>query len=286
MKMFTKTILRGVGQVMFQNNALTGLLFLIGIFYNSLLMGIGAILGNVISTITAYLFKYSRDDIENGLYGYNGTLTGIAIYFYFGFSFISTIGIIFGAFISTIVMCEMKKRIGPLTASFVVSTWLVILLIKLFNLIPLLSSSLEKVGSLNILQAASMGFGQVMFQGSIITGILFFIAIFVNSRKSAIYALYGSILGIFIALILLLSLSMINIGLFGYNAVLCAIALGNDDKKSFLYATIAVILSVIFTYLFGKLGIIALTAPFVISTWIVLLIKYFVDRKITVSQTP
>ncbi|MDP2944337.1 MAG: urea transporter, partial [bacterium] len=32
---YFKIILRGVGQVMLQNNALTGLLFLVGIFYNS-----------------------------------------------------------------------------------------------------------------------------------------------------------------------------------------------------------------------------------------------------------
>ena len=30
------TLLRGVGQVMFQNNPITGLLFLVGIFINSL----------------------------------------------------------------------------------------------------------------------------------------------------------------------------------------------------------------------------------------------------------
>ena len=32
---FVKTVLKGVGQVMFQNNALTGLLFLIGIFWGA-----------------------------------------------------------------------------------------------------------------------------------------------------------------------------------------------------------------------------------------------------------
>ena len=31
----TKIILRGISQIMLQNNSLTGLLFLIGIFYNS-----------------------------------------------------------------------------------------------------------------------------------------------------------------------------------------------------------------------------------------------------------
>lgn len=45
---------RGIGQVMFQNNALSGLLMLIGIFLNSWQMGILAVCGNIISTLTAH----------------------------------------------------------------------------------------------------------------------------------------------------------------------------------------------------------------------------------------
>ena len=70
---------RGVGQVMFQNNALSGLLMLAGILLNSWQMALLAIAGNVVSTLTACLSGYSREDIRNGLYGFNGTLVGIAI---------------------------------------------------------------------------------------------------------------------------------------------------------------------------------------------------------------
>lgn len=45
---------RGIGQVMFQNNALSGLLMLIGIFLNSWEMGMLAVSGNIISTLTAH----------------------------------------------------------------------------------------------------------------------------------------------------------------------------------------------------------------------------------------
>lgn len=38
---------RGVGQVMFQNNAMSGLLMLVGIFVNSWEMGILAVSGNM-----------------------------------------------------------------------------------------------------------------------------------------------------------------------------------------------------------------------------------------------
>ena len=70
---------RGVGQVMFQNNALSGALMLVGILLNSWQMALLAVAGNVISTLTAYISGYSREDINNGLYGFNGTLVGIAV---------------------------------------------------------------------------------------------------------------------------------------------------------------------------------------------------------------
>ena len=132
MKKFTKTILRGVSQVMLQNNAITGLIFLVGISYNSWLAFLGAVFGNIISTVTAYLFRYNNEDIENGLYGFNGTLVGIAVFFYFGLSFYSILFIIIGSFISSVVMNIMKKKMIAFTAPFVISTWLVIIFVKLF----------------------------------------------------------------------------------------------------------------------------------------------------------
>lgn len=273
MKDYIIKILRGVGQVMLQNSVWTGLLFLIGIFYNSWLLGLGAILGTIISTNTALILKYSKDDIDNGLYGFNGTLVGIAILFYFPVNFLTIFFLVFGAFISTIIMNKMKLMVPAYTAPFVLSTWVVIIAIKFFSLSSLIFSPLPPDTAFYLFSMTSHGLGQVMFQGSLVTGLIFLLAIFINSKMSALYALYGSALGGFLALALSLPLNAINIGLFGYNAVLCGIALGSKTKKNFILATLAILLSVVINYLMGNLGFITLTAPFVLATWIVLLIK-------------
>jgi urea transporter len=263
---------------MLQNNALTGLLFLVGIFYNSWILGLGAIIGAIISTNSASILKYSKEDIDNGLYGFNGALVGVAVLFFFEINIFSIILIIAGSFLSTVAMCEMKKRIPAYTAPFVISTWVVILIIKFFNLVPFISSASLQANSLNLFSTISTGVGQVMFQGSIITGLIFIIAILINSRTSAIYAVYGSLLGGLFALLLSLPLDMINVGLFGYNAVLCGIALGTKKWSGFVFATFAILLSVLINYWLGGWGIITLTAPFVIATWIILLIKNEVNK--------
>jgi len=123
---FIKIILRGVGQVMFQNNIYSGILFLIGIFYNSWLLGLVAALGTIISTSSAQIFKYPKEDIKNGLYGFNGTLTGIAVPTFFELNIYSVSMLIFGAILSTYLMKFLKNIIPPFTAPFVIATWIVI----------------------------------------------------------------------------------------------------------------------------------------------------------------
>ncbi len=111
-------------------------------------------------------------------------------------------------------------------------------------------------------------------QASIVTGILFFIAILINSRISALYALLGSAVGLFAGLLFFPSLiNLISIGFFGFNGVLCGIAFADKKWSSFIFAIIAIILSVLIVYGFIAFELIALTAPFVFATWIVMFCK-------------
>lgn len=54
---FVSALLKGVGQIMLQNNAWTGLLFLVGIFYDDNTMGVAAIVAAATGTMTARLLK-------------------------------------------------------------------------------------------------------------------------------------------------------------------------------------------------------------------------------------
>jgi urea transporter len=269
----TQTIFRGMGQVMFQNNVYSGILFFAGIFYNSWILGLAALFGTVISTVTAMILKYPEEDIQNGLYGFNGALTGIAMLFYFGFNPVTIVALIIGAVCSSLLMHGVKKLIPPFTAPFVVVTWvLIILLLFVFHskLITGVESPSER---LSILAATTNGFGQVMFQKNMITGLFFLLAILINSRLFALYSLYASLLGLLLGWLLSVPLTALNGGLMGYNGILCAIALAGTKRGNFKWVSLAVILSVLLNIGFNKMGMIALTAPFVLSTWIVLAVK-------------
>ena len=267
---------------MLQNNAITGLLFLIGIFYNSAIMGFGVLIGVFASTIIAFILKYKKKGIEDGLYGFNGALVGIALTFFFKVDFLLIILIIFGSILSSLIMNFMHNRkLSPYTFPFVLSTWFLIILIRHYALIPQKTQKLVEVANLNAISSLSMGFGQVMLQPSIISGITFLIAILINSRISAIYAVIGSFIGMVIALLFSFPINLVNIGIFGFNAVLCGIAFADNKKHSLFYAVISIIISIFIIYGMVILNFIALTAPFVFATWITLALRKIVSKKIS-----
>ena len=167
----------------------------------------------------------------------------------------------------------LQKLTPPFTAPFVLISWFLIYsLLFIFNF-SLLSSPEATENTINMLTALSNSFGQVMLQENVITGLFFLLGILVNNKLMAAYALYAAVLGSLTGWLFLESISSINAGLMGYNAILCAIALTGKKRNDFLWITIAIILSTILNIGLAMTGIITLTAPFVIVTWIIFELK-------------
>lgn len=122
-----KIIFRGVGQVMFQNNALSGLLMLAGIAVGDWRAALLALAGNIVGNATALLCRYSQQDIRDGLYGFNGTLVGIAAGVFFSFGWSSMLLLVAGSMISTWLahLFQLIRKPGY-TAPFIVATWLLL----------------------------------------------------------------------------------------------------------------------------------------------------------------
>lgn len=76
---FAEACARGIGQVWLMNSPISGFFFLAAIFVADVYLGIMAVLGVVASTMTAKALGVQESTIANGLTGYNGCLTAIAI---------------------------------------------------------------------------------------------------------------------------------------------------------------------------------------------------------------
>ncbi|WP_455635167.1 urea transporter [Parabacteroides sp.] len=263
---------RGIGQVMFQNNAFSGLLMFIGILCNSWVLALLAVVGNIVSTLTAYLVGYSREDIRDGLYGFNGTLVGVAIGVFMRINSWSILLLVIGAALSTGIarLFNRQDKLPGYTAPFILSVWILLGVCRyLFPslMLPPVEAPSEQVPDL--LDAFSFNLGQVMFQGNRLTGLFFLLAILLNSRLNAAYTIWGALLPLGMILLPTTTITDFNMGLLGYNGVLCAIAVGNESLKGVLWATLAILLSIGLQIAGMYAGITTLTAPFVLAVWVV-----------------
>jgi len=274
--------LKGVGQIMLQNNQWTGLLFLVGIFYDSIVSGIAAVLAVTIGTLTAKILKYDEDEINMGLYGFSATLIGVALVFYFDATPIIWGAIIVGSALATIIQhFFISKNIPVFTFPFIMVTWIFLCFFNnLLHVAPAVHETVKDVLVNNSFILSTHGFGEVIFQGSVLAGILFFIAVFLESPVAALYGLAGSVLSATLAYYFHEPTQDVQMGIFSFNAVLCAITFSGIRKIDSLYVLISVALTVFIEILMITYDYSVLTFPFVAASWIVLGIKRLIPEKL------
>jgi urea transporter len=289
---------RGIGQVFFQENALTGACFALGIAFSSPLMALGAIVGTAIGTATAWLLKFDESELRAGIYGFNSTLVGIATLFFFRPGVASVVLLLAGC-VAAAFVTRLARRYVPFptyTAPFIVTTWVIFFLGQALG-----AARVEPGGPLEgigFFGASAHGVSQVMFQASIWTALLFVIGIAVSDWQHAAWVVAGAVIGALVgsyhataagaldpeSLAERTLLDNIALGLYGYNATLAAVALFLW-RRSLIPPLLGILLSVPITELFPRLGIPALTAPFVLTTWLVLACVWL-DGKYLRSPSP
>jgi urea transporter len=298
---FVDSVLRGIGQVMLQNNSYTGLIFLAGIFYNSTILGWAALLGAIASTATALLLGAERSRVSDGLFGFNGVLVGIALLYFLEPELLTWGYVVLAAACTTIIMAALLNfldtwNIPALTAPFVCTTLLFILACARFgrlhstDILPTAglpsAATVEGIVSASTLvEGLFTGVAQVFFQGSAITGVFFIVGLLISSRVACSAAVFGSLAGALVAWGLGAAEPAIRSGAFGFNCVLTAIVFAGyfaTNIASAAYTTLAVFATaVVFAAMSAALeplGMPALTSPFVLVVWLFLLAKPLFKR--------
>jgi len=302
---FVDWVLRGIGQVVFQNNPISGAVILAGIFYNSWIYGTVCLFGTIVSTVTALFFRADKGMIKDGLFGFNGALIAIALVAYTSPNFTTgnlpnvylVLYIVLCAAFTTVIMPAFGALLGPhkvpgLTMPFVLATWFFLGALLQFSTIDV-SNALKPTSPSDFsgprpeytwitwFHGITMGIGEIFFQDNWVTGIVILIGIAVNTRIGALMALIGSTLAVGVGVLYGAHDATIRDGLFGYNAALTAMALGGTflvlNIPGFIYTVIGVIVS---ARVWASLGIFlepsgmpVLTSAFVFVTWLMLLAR-------------
>lgn len=308
---FVDSCLRGVGQVCFMNNPITGLAILVAMFVGEAWLGFAGALGLVVSTLAALVIGMDRAAIRAGLFGFNGVLVGagLSLFLQPDWDVLVMVWIVVAASLSTVLHAALAGvfigawKVPPFTLAFNFIT--LIFLIGALNfangrvggLIAPGSPQVtgEKVGTTlrsaagaatandveGVVNAILRGISQLFFANSVVSGIVIIVGIAVCSRIAAVFALLGSAAGMLTGLALGANGVAIYNGLWGFNSFDAALAVGGvffvlTVRSGLLAVGCAVFAAMLFgaiASLFTPWGLPALTLPFCFATLAFVLLK-------------
>lgn len=281
---YIKTIFRGFSEIMLQSNAFTGLLFFSAVSYDSLLIGLGGLIANVVGILTAQYLDCSKKQIELGMYGFNPSLMGMGLFYFMEPSFWIWITLIITSIACTVIMkYALERGLPAYTFPYVFMTWVALLLLSLPGMpVTAIEHQSHVVKSIDVFLLEGHAFGQVIFQGSFIAGFIFFVGVFINNPIAALYGFFAVIFSIFISKQGGDSSELVTSGVFCFNAILCAIAMGGDKLRDGLYVLISVTIATYADVFMIHIGFPSLTFPFVLAMWIMFPIKQL-DRWVVIQ---
>lgn len=291
--------LRGAGQVMFQSNVWTALLFLAGIFWGAWVEGRmavawGAVAGLAVASGTGCLLGLKSDDGRQGLWGFNGILVGCAFMTFLRPTLLCWLAMLLCAASTVWVRQGLNRvmapwRVNSLTMPFVLMTWLFLAAAHALKglpaeglaapAFPAAFSARVADGGLNLAVYWLKGVAQIFLIDSWVTGLFFLAGLAVSNGWSAFWAAVGSALSLAVILLFGGSGTSIAEGLYGFSPVLTAIALGSIFYKPSWRTAVWTLTGIVVTVfvqaamnvLLAPLGLPALTAPFCMTTWLFLL---------------
>ncbi|XP_071386728.1 LOW QUALITY PROTEIN: urea transporter 2-like [Centroberyx affinis] len=294
-------IFRGVAQVMFVNNPLSGLLITVGLFLQSPWWALNGLLGTLVSTVSAIVLGQNREAISAGLYGYNGTLVGMLM------AVFSAKGNWYWWLLLPNIFMSMLCPVVSSALSSVTAKWDLPVFTLPFNILVCLhiaatgashpyfpemviqpqsplhlpNNTIERLNFSQLFLAVPVGVGQVYGCDGPWTGGLFLLALLLCSPTICLHAMLGSAAGMLSGLALAAPHGDIYSGLWGYNSALSCIAIGGmfyvlTWQSHLLALTCAFFCAYMSSAISNLLSILALPActwPFCLSTLIFLLIS-------------
>jgi len=265
-----RTLLRSLGQIVLQPNAITGACLLAAWLAFDPRLACAALTGAVSANIGAVLAGYDEAGTRDGLHGFNGALAGLAAFTWIGDAGTAAAVAILAGMATAWGLGPWSRRLrvrglGVYSSPCLIVTWLWLPLVMPHAAATAATlTPMHLAGFAQVPDGVLAGLAQTGFASGAVPGLLVLLGIGASSLRHAAWALAGA--GVASALHMLLgaSLASFDAGLLGFNGALTALALG---ECGWLAALGGILLSVALQQIAEHYGLPAMTAPFVLATW-------------------
>ena len=290
---FINACLRGIGQIAFANNPISGLLIVLAVGLQSPWVALTLLVGITAATLTAYWLKLDRPSIRNGIFGFNGALVGLALGTFGNWgngsgSLVWLGAIALGAALTTVLMQKLGLwmavywKLPAMGIPFHIVTYF-FLAIALYLPQPVFQigspppflNPAETLEGARLLSALVTSLGQIFFSGGFVSAVLVGLALALCSPMAALVGMLGGSIGLVTGLALGADLNVLYAGLWGYNSALTAIAIGGifyaPNLRSVAIASLGAFVTALAGWLLGlglgPLGLPILAVPFHVGTY-------------------
>lgn len=281
---YWRIVLRGCSQLTCQTNELTGLLIIAAVAVATPIAAAYLVVAGILAPAVRYVLGERGPILGTGLAGLSPSLTALSLPAFFdtGWTDLRMWGVLVVAAAATAVVTHVIVRLLPLPAlalPFLVVFWVIWAIEpSVPELHPLVDSDTSTSGFQPAI-AVLDGLGEVAFSPNPWSGALLLAGVLVSNWRHGVMAVTGAVIGTLGAYYSAnVATGGLNEGLYGFNSVLTAIAVFALCGGKLRLAVLGALLATILTPAISDLGVVALSAPFVATTWIVLGLGRLEDR--------
>lgn len=279
-------LLKGLSQIFLQENRWTGACFLLGLFLGHWSYAAAALAAALAGTLLARAARYPQAETDAGLYGFSPALVGVALVFlYQGTPLIWSLVCLGGAMAAAVQRFFIVRGVPAYTFPFILVAWCLVFLLGQGSGVPpsTIVPPAAVAAPFTWVAAVVLGFGQVVFQGSLLPALLLLAGVLINRPLAALYATAAAALGLVLGLASGQPPEAVQLGLYGFNPVLTAIVFAGRGRKDLTWATVGVLATIGLHILLVRTDLLApvggvFTFPFVAGTWLTLALRKRVGR--------
>ncbi|WP_144155566.1 urea transporter [Paraburkholderia sp. BCC1885] len=261
-----RTLLRSLGQIALQPDAITGACLLAAWLVTSPRLACAALMGAVAANVCAVLAGYDEADTRAGLHGFNGAIAGLATFTFIADDATAAAVALLAASATAWGLAPWSRWLRARGLSIYSSPCLIVtwLWLPLIQPVAAPHAPAHPATFSRITDGVLGGLAQMGFASGAVAGVLVLAGIAASSWRLAMWALAGAGLTSAAHLWLGGSPAAFDAGLLGFNGALTALALADAGWPAVLGG---LLVSTVLQQAAGHYGLPVMTAPFVIATW-------------------
>ncbi|MEJ8573991.1 urea transporter [Microbaculum marinum] len=281
---YWRLTLRGCSQLCFQTNELTGIFFLVAVLVTSPLAAAYMLVAALMAPGGRMLLGQRGAVLETGLPGLNPCLVALSLpaFFETGWTDWGMWAVLVVCVAVAIVLVRVLLLVLPfpiLVLPFLIIFWILWALEPHVGFLEPAAGGPAAAATFQPVAAVLRGLGETLFSPAIVSGLLFLCGVLLGNWRHGVIALVGATTGTVVAYYYRqVDPGSADLGLYGFNGVLAAVSAYVVCGGRLRLAVLGAVLATILTPAISAVGVQALSAPFVLTTWFLLLLGWIEDR--------